>query len=255
MWLMLQQDKPEDFVIATSESHSIREFVQAAFKHVGVDIMWVRHYSFKHVKLCSDIKLLPLPPPHFPLPTSLPPPTPSPESILAFDSTRTLYPKQPDSFDFRFAQETFTPSTHQIWPGHPWCNKTKISKYNSSRFLMVSLKITLLTNKLFFHRKKFFLILNQCKNNFQRIKFFATWVILDMTVTLIKINKDTGSLSLNWRLRLSSSILVVLKSEAKNCASNRHTVCIFPWKVIFIEINAVLMQISGWFLIEHLPTI
>ena len=39
MWLMLQQDKPEDFVIATNEAHSIREFVEAAFKHVGVDIM------------------------------------------------------------------------------------------------------------------------------------------------------------------------------------------------------------------------
>ena len=39
MWLMLQQDKPEDFVIATHEAHSIREFVEAAFKHVGVDIV------------------------------------------------------------------------------------------------------------------------------------------------------------------------------------------------------------------------
>ena len=38
---MLQQDKPEDFVIATNEAHSIREFVEAAFKHVGVEIMWV----------------------------------------------------------------------------------------------------------------------------------------------------------------------------------------------------------------------
>ena len=38
---MLQHDKPEDFVIATNEAHSIREFVEAAFKHVGVDIVWV----------------------------------------------------------------------------------------------------------------------------------------------------------------------------------------------------------------------
>jgi GDPmannose 4,6-dehydratase len=37
MWLMLQQDKPEDFVIATGESHSVREFCEAAFGHLGLD--------------------------------------------------------------------------------------------------------------------------------------------------------------------------------------------------------------------------
>lgn len=37
MWLMLQQDKPEDFVIATGESHSVKEFVEEAFKIVGLD--------------------------------------------------------------------------------------------------------------------------------------------------------------------------------------------------------------------------
>ncbi|XP_076358289.1 GDP-mannose 4,6 dehydratase-like [Tachypleus tridentatus] len=40
MWLMLQQEKPEDFVIATGESHSVREFVDAAFRHVKKEIMW-----------------------------------------------------------------------------------------------------------------------------------------------------------------------------------------------------------------------
>lgn len=40
MWMMLQQDKAEDFVIATGEMHSVREFVVAAFKHVGVTIVW-----------------------------------------------------------------------------------------------------------------------------------------------------------------------------------------------------------------------
>ncbi len=43
MWLMLQHDKPEDFVIATGEAHSIREFVEAAFKHIGTDIVWVKN--------------------------------------------------------------------------------------------------------------------------------------------------------------------------------------------------------------------
>jgi GDPmannose 4,6-dehydratase len=37
MWLMLQQDAPEDFVIATGESHSVREFLEAAFSHADLD--------------------------------------------------------------------------------------------------------------------------------------------------------------------------------------------------------------------------
>ncbi|OQX52319.1 MAG: GDP-mannose 4,6-dehydratase [Candidatus Cloacimonas sp. 4484_209] len=40
MWLMLQQDEPEDYVIATGESHSVREFVELAFKFAGFDIIW-----------------------------------------------------------------------------------------------------------------------------------------------------------------------------------------------------------------------
>jgi GDPmannose 4,6-dehydratase len=37
MWLMLQQSEPDDYVIATGESHSIRDLLQAAFHHVGID--------------------------------------------------------------------------------------------------------------------------------------------------------------------------------------------------------------------------
>jgi len=40
MWLMLQQDEPEDFIIATGESHSVRDFVEKAFKEIGVDLLW-----------------------------------------------------------------------------------------------------------------------------------------------------------------------------------------------------------------------
>ncbi len=40
MWLMLQQDEPDDFVIATGETHSVREFVELAFKEVGIIIEW-----------------------------------------------------------------------------------------------------------------------------------------------------------------------------------------------------------------------
>jgi GDPmannose 4,6-dehydratase len=40
MWLMLQQDKPDDFVIATNEARSVREFVVASFAHIGKEIVW-----------------------------------------------------------------------------------------------------------------------------------------------------------------------------------------------------------------------
>jgi GDPmannose 4,6-dehydratase len=40
MWLILQQDKPQDYVIATNETHTVREFVELAFKEVGIDIQW-----------------------------------------------------------------------------------------------------------------------------------------------------------------------------------------------------------------------
>lgn len=40
MWLILQQDTPDDYVIATGETHSVREFCELAFKYVGIDIIW-----------------------------------------------------------------------------------------------------------------------------------------------------------------------------------------------------------------------
>ena len=40
MWLMLQQDKPKDFVIATGETHTVREFVEKAFRVAGIQISW-----------------------------------------------------------------------------------------------------------------------------------------------------------------------------------------------------------------------
>lgn len=41
MWLMLQQDEPDDFVIATGETHTVKEFVEIAFEHVGLN--WQEH--------------------------------------------------------------------------------------------------------------------------------------------------------------------------------------------------------------------
>jgi GDPmannose 4,6-dehydratase len=40
MWLMLQQDEPDDYVLATGESHSVREFVERAFSHIGRTLVW-----------------------------------------------------------------------------------------------------------------------------------------------------------------------------------------------------------------------
>lgn len=40
MWLILQHDTPEDFVIATGEYHTVREFATLAFKEVGIDLHW-----------------------------------------------------------------------------------------------------------------------------------------------------------------------------------------------------------------------
>ena len=40
MWLILQQDEPDDYVLATGETHSVREFVELAFARVGRRIDW-----------------------------------------------------------------------------------------------------------------------------------------------------------------------------------------------------------------------
>ena len=40
MWLILQQPEPDDFVIATGEYHTVREFATLAFHHVGIELDW-----------------------------------------------------------------------------------------------------------------------------------------------------------------------------------------------------------------------
>ena len=40
MWLILQQEKPEDFVIATGIQHSVREFTQLAFRYAGIELQF-----------------------------------------------------------------------------------------------------------------------------------------------------------------------------------------------------------------------
>ncbi len=40
MWMMLQKHKPDDYVLATGQAHSVREFVERAFSHVGISLIW-----------------------------------------------------------------------------------------------------------------------------------------------------------------------------------------------------------------------
>jgi GDPmannose 4,6-dehydratase len=40
MWMMLQQDQPDDYVLATGQAHSVREFVERTFAYIGVEIEW-----------------------------------------------------------------------------------------------------------------------------------------------------------------------------------------------------------------------
>lgn len=61
MWLMLQQEKPQDYVIATGETHTVREFVELSFKEVGIDIEWKgtgvneKGYDSRTEKLLVDV--------------------------------------------------------------------------------------------------------------------------------------------------------------------------------------------------------
>jgi len=57
MWLMLQQKKPDDFVIATGEVHSVKEFVEATFSYLGLD--WKKYVKFDNNLLRpSEVNLL-----------------------------------------------------------------------------------------------------------------------------------------------------------------------------------------------------
>ncbi|MFZ5787091.1 MAG: GDP-mannose 4,6-dehydratase, partial [Acidobacteriota bacterium] len=40
MWLMLQQEAPDDYVVGTGETHSVREFCEASFQEVGIGLRW-----------------------------------------------------------------------------------------------------------------------------------------------------------------------------------------------------------------------
>ncbi|SCZ94038.1 BZ3500_MvSof-1268-A1-R1_Chr6-1g08380 [Microbotryum saponariae] len=55
MWMMLQQDTPDDFVLATGETHPVKEFVEKAFSHVGITIKWEGEIeSVDEVGVCAQ---------------------------------------------------------------------------------------------------------------------------------------------------------------------------------------------------------
>lgn len=66
MWRIVQHDVPDDFVLATGETHSVREFVELAFAHVGRDIEWQGEgLSEKGVDAKSGQILISVDPSHF----------------------------------------------------------------------------------------------------------------------------------------------------------------------------------------------
>lgn len=66
MWLILQKDKPDDYVIATGEQHSVREFVELAAKEVGIEIQW-QGTGVEEVGIIASINDSPPTPVHQPV--------------------------------------------------------------------------------------------------------------------------------------------------------------------------------------------
>lgn len=58
MWLMLQQEEPEDYVLATGETTSVRDFCEMAFKHVGIELRWEGEGVNEHGINAADGKVL-----------------------------------------------------------------------------------------------------------------------------------------------------------------------------------------------------
>jgi GDPmannose 4,6-dehydratase len=57
MWLMLQQDKPDDYVVGTNETHSVKEFCQVAFGHLGLD--WEKYVKYdQRYERPAEVELL-----------------------------------------------------------------------------------------------------------------------------------------------------------------------------------------------------
>jgi GDPmannose 4,6-dehydratase len=56
MWLMLQQEQPDDYVIATGEAHSVRDLAEVAYAHVGLD--WREYVHVDEALVRNDARVL-----------------------------------------------------------------------------------------------------------------------------------------------------------------------------------------------------
>src|SRR5271168_3106658 len=80
MWLMLQQPEPDDYVVATGETHSVRAFVERAFREIRIDIEWKGHATQEHGVDASNGRVLVAVDPRYFRPTEV--------EILVGDATK-----------------------------------------------------------------------------------------------------------------------------------------------------------------------
>ena len=96
MWLMLQHDKPEDFVIATGEMHSIREFCTRAFSEAGIELRWEgRGIDEKGIDVSTGKVLVEVDPKYFrpcEVEQLLGDPTKA-KTLLGWNPTKTTFPE------------------------------------------------------------------------------------------------------------------------------------------------------------------
>lgn len=111
MWLILQHDKPEDFVIATGEYHTVREFASLAFKEAGIDLRWEGHgVDEKGIDVATGRVLVEVDPKYFrpaEVEQLLGDPTKA-RTLLGWNPTKTSFPELVEimvKHDLRFVKK------------------------------------------------------------------------------------------------------------------------------------------------------
>lgn len=111
MWLILQHDKPEDFVIATGEYHTVREFASLAFKEAGIDLRWEGHgVDEKGIDMATGRVLVEVDPRYFrpaEVEQLLGDPTKA-RTVLGWNPTKTSFPELVEimvKHDLRFVKK------------------------------------------------------------------------------------------------------------------------------------------------------
>jgi len=117
MWLMLQHHTPEDFVIATGENHSVREFCTLAFKEVGINLRWEgKGIKEKGIDQETGKVLVEVDPKYFrpaEVALLLGDPTKA-KNVLGWNPTKTSFPelvKKMVAHDMRFVKKLYIKST------------------------------------------------------------------------------------------------------------------------------------------------